>query len=56
MGSSVWLLDATYGHLVKGSEASARARPDTFTAELDKKALREEYGTAWDAAPPTPSA
>jgi integrase len=31
MGSSVRMLDLTYGHLVKGSEAAARDRLDAFT-------------------------
>jgi integrase len=32
MGTSVRMLDLTYGHLVKGSESAARDRLDTFTA------------------------
>jgi integrase len=32
MGSSVRMLDLTYGHLVKGSESAARERLDAFTA------------------------
>jgi hypothetical protein len=34
MGTSVRMLDVTYGHLVKGSEAAARERLDAFTAGL----------------------
>ena len=32
MGTSVRMLDLTYGHLVKGSESAARERLDAFTA------------------------
>jgi len=30
MGTSVRMLDLTYGHLVKGSEESARSRLDVY--------------------------
>ena len=32
MGTSVRMLDLTYGHLVKGSETVARDRLDAFTS------------------------
>jgi integrase len=44
MGTSLAMLDATYGHLVKGSEEFARARMDAFAADR----LRHYRGT--DAA------
>jgi hypothetical protein len=34
MGTSVRMLDLTYGHLVRGSEAVARDRLDVFTAQV----------------------
>jgi integrase len=34
MGTSVRMLDLSYGHLVKGSESAARERLDTFTAAV----------------------
>ena len=32
LGSSLRMIDLTYGHLVRGSEEAARARLDAFTA------------------------
>jgi hypothetical protein len=40
MGTSVRMLDLTYGHLVKGSEAVARERLDAFTNKA-KEALAD---------------
>lgn len=30
MGSSLRMIDLTYGHLVRGSEEATRARPDAY--------------------------
>jgi len=35
MGSSLRMIDLTYGHLVRGSEEAARTRLDTFTAAAE---------------------
>jgi integrase len=37
MGTSVRMLDLTYGHLVRGSETVARERLDAFTARLGQE-------------------
>jgi integrase len=37
MGTSVRMLDLTYGHLVKGSETAARERLDAFTAHAHQE-------------------
>jgi len=33
MGSSLRMIDLTYGHLVRGSEEAARARLDAFARD-----------------------
>ncbi len=43
MGSSVRMLDLTYGHLVKGSETAARERLDAFTSSRTET-TKETHG------------
>jgi len=38
MGSSLRMIDLTYGHLVRGSEEAARARLDAFMIEAAEAA------------------
>lgn len=38
MGTSLRMIDLTYGHLVRGSEEAARARLDAFTKEAAEAA------------------
>jgi len=35
MGTSLRMIDLTYGHLVRGSEEAARTRLDAFTAAAE---------------------
>lgn len=42
MGTSVRMLDMTYGHLVKGSEAAARDRLDAFAVAAEREAVAPE--------------
>jgi len=44
MGTSMRMLDLTYGHLVKGSETAAAARLDAFTAS-PRERLGQESAT-----------
>ena len=44
MGSSARMLDLTYAHLVRGSEAAARERLDAFTATAADR-LGQEWAT-----------
>jgi len=41
MGSSLRMIDLTYGHLVRGSEEAARSRLDAFTNAAADAAERE---------------
>jgi hypothetical protein len=45
MGTSVRMLDLTYGHLVKGSETAARERLDAFIAAAHDRLGQESATT-----------
>jgi hypothetical protein len=45
MGSSVRMLDLTYGRLVKGSHTAARERLDAFTAAAHDRLGQESATT-----------
>ena len=48
MGTSVRMLDLTYGHLVKGSESAARSKLDAFTTSASDR-LGQERATFGEA-------